>query len=311
MDTKLNKQLAVALGAAVILCLLFFIFGDTTSSFLTTASMMAIGSIDDVSDAEVSGESIAYKCWLIETKQLDPARAFPKPNSNREITTLPLKSGEYMQYFEAHDFPEYTGSGEKGDLTVSASNTFSIIMGGMRDQLLNFAEQKAGCKFIIIFQDCETEEYFIVGSPTRPMVFKTYNAKNNKENRSVAFTFENKSIKSYYKYRGDIIVTSPIEHSAGATALSIKQNVGRYLIPNGSSATYAIASVTGLSANDKGRTITLEGRGTDKAATIADNTSFVLIDGTTWTAKAGSSISFQVLDTTTLVEVAGSRIQTV
>ena len=35
----------------------------------TMASMMAIGSIDDVADKEVAGESIAYKVWLVETKQ--------------------------------------------------------------------------------------------------------------------------------------------------------------------------------------------------------------------------------------------------
>ena len=50
--------------------------------------------------------------------------------------------------------------------------------------------------------------------------------------------------------------------------------------------------------------------GTDKAATIADGTTFILEDGATWTAKAGSSITFRVLDPSTLIEVSGSRIQT-
>ena len=65
-----------------------------------------------------------------------------------------------------------------------------------------------------------------------------------------------------------------------------------------------------MTANDKGRYITLEGTGTDKAATIADGAAFVLEDGSTWTAKAGSQITFRIMDTTTLVEVPGSRIQT-
>ena len=104
----------------------------------TMASMMAIGNIDDVADKEVAGESIAYKVWLIETKQLDSARQFPLPNASREVSSLPLLGGEYMHYFEAHDIPTYTSSGEKGDLTISSTNTFTIIMGGVRDQLLNF-----------------------------------------------------------------------------------------------------------------------------------------------------------------------------
>ena len=99
-------------------------------------------------------------------------------------------------------------------------------------------------------------------------------------------------------------------HTAGATALSIKATNNSYQIPDGSSETYAIATVTGLTNNDKGRFITLNGMGTDKAATIADGTTFILEDGATWTAKAGSSITFRVLDPSTLIEVSGSRIQT-
>lgn len=276
----------------------------------TMASMMAIGSIDDVADKEVAGESIAYKLWLIETKQLDGSRSFPIPNASREVSSLPMLDGEYMHYFEAHDIPTYTSSGEKGDLTISSTNTLTIIMGGVRDQLLKFIEEKAGCKFLIIFQECESNNRFILGNPCKPMVLKSFNLKNDKENRSVTFTFENKSIKQYHKYVGDIIVKDAVTITAGATALATQPGVNTYKIPNGSSATYALATVSGLTASDKGRTITLVGTGSDKAATVADNTSFVLEDGATWTAKAGSQISFRVLDSTTLVEIQGSRVQT-
>lgn len=276
----------------------------------TMASMMAIGSIDDVADKEVAGESIAYKVWLIEAKQLDGSRQFPIPNASREVSSLPMLDGEYMHYFEAHDIPTYTSSGEKGDLTISSTNTFTIIMGGVRDQLMNFTEEKAGCKFIIIFQECESNNRFILGNPCKPMVLKSFSLKNDKENRSVTLTFENKSIKQYHKYVGDIIVRDAVTVTAGATTLATQPGVNTYKVPNGSSATYAIATVSGLTASDKGRTITLVGIGTDKVATVADNTSFILEDGATWTAKAGSQISFRVLDATTLVEIQGSRVQT-
>ena len=54
-----------------------------------------------------------------------------------------------MKYFAAHDIPTYTSTGEKGDITTSGTNTFVAVMGGMRDQLLDFIEQHAGGKFII------------------------------------------------------------------------------------------------------------------------------------------------------------------
>jgi len=276
----------------------------------TFSSMMAIGNIKDVPDSEVAGEAIAYKVWLVETSQLDESRSYPAPNANREVGTLPLLSGELMHYFEAHDIPTYTSSGERGDLTIAGTNTFTIIMGGVRDQLLNFIEKKAGLKFIIIFQECESPNKYIIGNPCKPMVLKSYNLKNDKENRSVTFTFESKSIKQYNKYIGEIITGNPATHTAGATTLNIAANDSSYRIPDGSSATYAISAVSGLTNTDKGRVITLIGTGSTKAATIADGGPFVLEDGATWTARTGSQIAFRVLDPTTLVEIQGSRVQT-
>jgi|GEM_PF-625515 len=274
----------------------------------TLSSMMAIGSIDDVPDSEVAGESIAYKVWLLETKQLAD-NASLAPSANREISTLLLKPGEYMHYFEAHDIPTYTSSGEKGDLTIASTNTFTIIMGGVRDKLLNFIEQKAGCKFIIVFQECESPNRFILGNPCKPMVLKSYNLNNNKENRSVTFTFESRTIRQYNKYVGNIISRPPAAHTPGATTLNLSSGDDIYNIPAGTSA-YSIDAISGLTDSDKGRRITLVGTAASNAASIADSASFVLSGGATWTAKNGSSISFQVLDATTLVEVIGSRVQT-
>ena len=274
------------------------------------ASMAVIGNIADVTDREVAGEAISYKVWLIETNQLDDSQAFPTPNAAREVATLPLLAGEYFHYFEAHDIPTYNSSGEKGDLTIASTNTFAIIMGGVREKLLDFIEQKAGGKFIIVFKECESSNYYIIGNPCKPMILKSYATKNDKDNRSVTFTFENKTIKQYNKYVGSVLTAAPAVHTADATQLSITRANDTYQIPDGSAATYAIATVTGLTNNDSGRIITLKGLGTTKSATIADNAAFVLADGATWTAKAGSQLTLRVLDAATLIEVPGTRIQT-
>lgn len=274
------------------------------------ASMAVIGNIADVTDREVAGEAISYKVWLIETNQLDDSQAFPTPNAAREVATLPLLAGEYFHYFEAHDIPTYNSSGEKGDLTIASTNTFAIIMGGVREKLLDFIEQKAGGKFIIVFKECESSNYYIIGNPCKPMILKSYATKNDKDNRSVTFTFENKTIKQYNKYVGSVLTAAPAVHAADATQLSITRANDTYQIPDGSAATYAIATVTGLTNNDSGRIITLKGLGTTKSATIADNAAFVLADGATWTAKAGSQLTLRVLDAATLIEVPGTRIQT-
>ena len=142
------------------------------------------------------------------------------------------------------------------------------------------------------------------------MVLSSFEAKNDKDGRYITFTFKRTSIDQFYKYVGDIVRVPAASHTADATKLTVKSSNNRYEIPDGSEATYAISTVEGLTANDKGRHITLEGIGTDKAATIAESSTLILIDGATWTAKAGASITFQVLDPSTLIEVEGSRVQT-
>lgn len=273
--------------------------------------MMVIGDIKDVSDRQTHGSNIAYQVYLISVDQVDNTKPFPKPNASREVGQIPMKDGELMRYFEAHDIPTFTGTGEKGDITTSGTNTFAIIMGGMREQLLNFQEEYAGGKFIILFHEIGETDWYILGSVDRPMIFSSFENKNDKDGRYVTFTFTRTSIDQYYLYTGAIVRSEPVSHTADQTDLAIKSGVDTYKIPAGTSATYAISSVSGITASDKGRYITLEGTGTDeKAATIADSTSFVLEDGATWTAKAGSRITFRVFDSQTLVEVSGSRVQT-
>lgn len=273
--------------------------------------MMVIGDIKDVSDRQTHGSNIAYQVHLIPVEQIDTTKPFPKPNASREVGQIPMKDGEFMRYFEAHDIPTFTGTGEKGDITTSGTNTFAIIMGGIREQLLNFQEEYAGGKFIILFHEIGETDWYILGSVDRPMIFSSFENKNDKDGRYVTYTFTRTSIDQYYLYTGAIVRSEPVSHTADQTDLAIKSGVDTYKIPAGTSATYAISSVSGITASDKGRYITLEGTGTDdKAATIADSTSFVLEDGATWTAKAGSRITFRVFDSQTLVEVSGSRVQT-
>lgn len=314
MQVKLFLSLALLFAIVFVVGMLLdpdhSMFCITGFSGTSLASMMAIGNVEDVSDKNTHGSNIAYKIYLIDVHQINPDVKFPRVNANREVTTLPMLPGEYMKYFEAHDIPTYVGNGEKGDITTSGTNQFVAIMGGMRDQLLNFIEEHAGGKFVILFKEIGEDQWYILGEYDRPMVLKSYEAKNDKDGRYITFTFERTSVTQYYKYVGDIVKAPAEVHTAGTKDLAVKSTSNSYEIPNGTDATYAIETVSGLTNNDKGRHITLTGTGTDKAATIADGATFILEDGVTWTAKAGSSITFRILDPATLIEVSGSRIQT-
>ena len=312
-----KQQVRMLLGLMLLFAFVCFLGYVMDGSILglaggnvTMMSMMAIGNVGDVSDRKTHGSNIAYDVYLVELSQIDRSVAFPQPNASREVGTIPMLAGQYMRYFTAHDVPTYTATGEKGDITTSGENNFVIIMGGMRDQLMNFIEEQAGGKFIVLFREVGESQWYILGNYDRPMILGSYEAKNDKDGRYVTFTFTRTSIDQYYKYSGSIVAAGPATHTADATTLAVSSGQDCYEIPDGGSATYAISAVSGLTASDKGRHITLIGTGTTKAATIADSTVFVLEDGATWTAKSGSRITFQVLDATTLVEVSGSRVQT-
>lgn len=274
---------------------------------LSLASMSILGHVDDVSDRDTHGSDISYIVYLIALDQIDRSKEFPQPNANREVAPIPLKAGEIPHYFEAHDIPTFTGTTEKGDITTSGENNFVLIMGGSRIVLYNFVEEYSGGKFILLFKHIKKKEWYILGELERPIILSNTETKDDKDGRYTTFTFKRSSVDLPLVYTGNPSVTAATDVSAGATSIEITAASNTYNIPNGSSATAAITTVTGLTKSDKGRYITFVGSGTDKAATVADGTTFVLEEGATWTAKAGASITFRVLDTTTLVEV--SRVE--
>lgn len=308
--------LCVCFVIAVVCTVACFVDPTLTNGILgvfsggSLASMMLIGDIEDVSDRDTHGSNITYQVYLVNVKQIDRTVLFPMPNANREVGSIPMLNGQFMKYFEAHDIPTYSATGEKGDITTSGENIFTIIMGGMRDQLMDFIEQHAGDKFVVLFKEIGTIQWYVLGSVDRPMILKSFEAKNDKDGRYVTFTFSRVSIDQYCKYVGNIVTAPATPHTADVTTLVITPQSNEYEIPDGSAAPYAISDVSGITATDKGRFITLRGSGGANSATIADGSAFILEDGATWTAKAGSSITFKVLDATTLVEVSGTRIQT-
>lgn len=66
-----------------VLVITLTLFSDVSISLLSSApimaSMLAIGNIEDVSDAETSGENIAGKLYIIAVDQVDDNVPFPKP----------------------------------------------------------------------------------------------------------------------------------------------------------------------------------------------------------------------------------------
>jgi len=269
--------------------------------------MAAIGNIGRVSDRETAGAQISSRIWLIELGQIDDSVQFPRPNANGEVGTIPLKNGEYMHYFETvDDSLEDKSTGSKGEITTAVTNSFTFIMGGYRRQLQRFMEEHAGDRFIIIYQMASDAQYYIIGNDLKPMLLKAFDRTNNKESRSVSFTFENNSFLQPQKYVGAIVKESPAAIAANATNLAIT-SANQYQTGANTAAT-TIATISGLAAADEGRIIEIVGGGGANPTHIDSIAAIVLKGDVTWIANAGSRLTLKVLDSETLVEV--SRVQT-
>lgn len=282
-----------------------------TGSGALYASMATIGNLPEISDKESSPNQIDMKVWLIAREQIDSNQAFPVPNADRELGSIPLKAGEIPHYFDAiPDTIDETATATKGEIITEFSKTFAFIVAGNREKHLEFIEDYAGKGFVIIYSIGEDDTKYVVGSAYKPMVLMTADRKGGgKEGKYITFTFQNKHWRQPLLYVGALSTEAPTVVTAGATNLAVT-SASQYRLSDHSSVV-TIATVSGIGPSDIGRVIEILAPATDNnSPTISDNSVFVLMDTGTWTAHPGSGISFKILGVATLVEVQGTRVQT-
>ncbi len=281
----------------------------TGSGVTMAVTMAAIGNFDEVSDRETASNQISARVYLVEISQLNISNPWAYNSATFTVTSLSMKPGEYMHYFTAiDDTLDDLSAGEKGEISFENTNTFSFIMGGNKTKLRQFMEEKAGGRFLVIYEEVLSDSKIILGSPKKPMILKKFERKNGKEGKYVTFTFENKSFDQPKNFTGNIVTEDPATLIVDSTILAISSK-DRYNTAANTAPT-TLATVSGLAEADWGRVIDIIGVGGDDPTKIAESSVFVLINGQEWTGNAGSRISFKILDSNTLVEVEGSRSQT-
>ena len=97
MKTKINKTMFFLAVVSIFCLFLDYVTGTAFIGGSLAMAMMTIGDVDDVSDRMTHGSNIAYKLYLIDISQIDDTKAFPMPNSSREVSTIPMKDGQYMK----------------------------------------------------------------------------------------------------------------------------------------------------------------------------------------------------------------------
>ena len=204
-----GRKLFIGIGAVVLALFLIQMFFEptfalgATGSGLSMASLLALASIEDVSDRDTHGSAISYIVYMVHISQLDRTKAFPQPDKDRKVGALQLKTGESPFFFEAHDIPTLVSTTEKGDITTSGENNFVIIMGGDRDAIKNFIEQYSGGKFILIYKHVKEDQWHILGELERPMILANTETKDDKDGRYTTFTFTRQSVDLPLLYDAD------------------------------------------------------------------------------------------------------------
>lgn len=274
-----------------------------------TGSMAMAGmiTIKDVSDRETTGNAISVEVYLLPVDEIN-RKTFPKIGANREVGDIQMNPNKYMHYAEAHTYPTFIAnySKENGAITVTATNTFSLTLGGFRDDVLNLVEDRIGAKFVILFKICSTGKVYGMGSICQPVTLSTAEVKADGDSRSAALTFTQQAVELPWTYVGNIVEQDPVTVAANATSVPLVSENGQYLITNGTAAAASISAVTGLTAADVGRTISFIGDGSTFPSQVADGLPFILVNGATWTASKGSILTLRVFDVNTLIELSRS-----
>lgn len=318
-----ENMIAIAKRMAIITFMLFFVqavcfaFGDPSGSvvvvemgipFIILLTMANIGNITQPNDRDTAGNQLGFKLWLTAREQIDTTVEFPLPNANREIGTTPLKAGEYQHYFEGvENSLKYSATGERGDITSTFGNTFTIII-RYSAAALNFLEQFQGTPFVLNYKECEDATIYQLGTYCKGLTLKNHEVKKDGDGKYISLTFSNAHWRKEMILTGNLTEQDPVTIVAGATELAIVTGNNNYLLSD-HVAVATIATVSGIADADEDRYITVKAPGVvTNAPKISDNAVFILKGGEDWIANPGSQIIFRVLDSTSLVEV--SRIQT-
>ncbi len=261
-----------------------------------------IGNINSVPDRKSSGNQIGNKVWVYNIDDIDTERLVYNEET-REVADIPMKPGKYPVFHQAiANSLEDKSAGEGGDLTSVVTNTFSYVLGGNGDVVLDFIENFAGCYFLIVYQECSSKQKRLLGTPCKPMRLKGFERVNGKESCTNSLTYENVDFTQPYTFTGTPVQEPAVVIAASATKLTISSKT-QYEIAEGT-ASKEITAVAGVSDAMLGKVITVTGKGGAGPSVLKKNANLILTED--WVASAGARISLKIFSTNTLVEQSRS-----
>lgn len=267
--------------------------------------MIIMTNFNEASADAKEPKQAAVKVYIVWHSQVDGS---PPARVGRDVGTIPLKAGEYWHYIESEDAPMPSNS-VSGDIGKLLGNKLEFIIGGMTDDVLNMLETGIGQKCYVVWEICSTGNKYLGGNKCKPMKLTNFEAGGD-DYTGFKLTFENQCGELWSNYTGSITLEAASVVAADATEIPLVANAG-YQLTTGAAAAAEITSFINTTAADVKRVVTVYGSGGAWPSTIPSGNDFLLIDGVTWEALAGTQISFMIFKDAgagyKYMEVAGSR----
>jgi hypothetical protein len=189
-------------------------------------------------------------------------------------------------------------SGAAGESLGNIALTLSPQLEGISRETLRFIYAINGERVIAFWENCETGEKFIAGSPCSGglMVSVTNLGKMDDGFNGVILEMKGGECpEPYYFYEGPILLDSPQVIPAGSTTFALTDAKQFQLSENTEPAT--LTGITGINDEQVGRIIELIGAGNAYPTTVAPSAAFILQNGVSWQAVQGSKLSLQIVKT--------------
>jgi hypothetical protein len=189
-------------------------------------------------------------------------------------------------------------SGAAGESLGNLALTLNPQLEGISKETLRFLYAINGERVIAFWENCETQEKFIAGSPCSGGLMVSVTSIGKMEDGFNGAILEMKGgecPEPYYFYDGPILLDSPQIVPADATTFALTEAKQYQLSEN--TAVKTLGSITGVSDDKVGFIVELVGAGSVYPTTVAPSSTFILQYGISWQAVQGSKLSLQIVKT--------------
>jgi len=218
---------------------------------------------------------------------------FPKA-VNSTVASNVLLPGRKHYFFDAK-INTVNPTGAAGESQGNIALTIAPQLEGLSRKTLQFLYGINGERIIVFWENCDTGERFIAGSPCSGGLLVTVTNLGKMDDGFMGAVLEMKGgecPEPFYFYEGPILLEAPegVQADAATFALTDKS---QYQLSDNTSATI-LMDISNVTDDDVGRIIEILGGGVNFPTEIGHSVKFILRNGVPWIGTQGSKITFMI-----------------